>query len=379
VRWLENPRDESERRLRVGLDLAAGRTDELALRRIWGRLADLPPLSGRGSRWTYLLAGMVVAGGVAAAIGFVWPMLRPAPAPVVVAPMPAPELPPVPVDPEPMLLGPTTVTTGVREARTVRLKGGARVQLRAQTTLAVDAGQRPALQRGRMQLEVEHQERGTFTVAAGPYVIVVVGTTFDVGVDKGHVEVDVREGVVEVWRDGEMVRLPAGHSWRGPARIEPPRRRASRPVERLAPPPAVPLPPHPADRFNEARTMLATGDTAGALEILRDLAGGSGPTAENSGYEIGQVLRYRRRQPRAAISAWNRYRERFPDGLLRAEADVSVIDTLLELGDRTGARAEAEAFLRRHPVSERREEIARLADRLRRTQEDGGPSARSGR
>ena len=120
-----------------------------------------------------------------------------------------------------MLLGPTTVTTGVREARTVRLKGGARVQLRAQTTLAVDAGQRPALQRGRMQLEVPHQEPGeTFTVAAGPYVIVVVGTTFDVGVDKGHVEVDVREGVVEVWRDGEMVRLPAGHSWRGPARIE---------------------------------------------------------------------------------------------------------------------------------------------------------------
>jgi hypothetical protein len=309
----------------------------------------------------------------------VWPMLRSAPMPVTRAPMPPPELPPAPVEPEPMLLGPATVTTGVREARTVRLKGGARVQLRAQTTLAVDAGQRPALQRGRMQLEVPHQEPGeTFTVAAGPYVIVVVGTTFDVGVDKGHVQVDVSEGVVEVWRDGEMVRLPAGHSWRGPARAEPPRRRASRPVERPAPPP-VPLPPHPADRFNEARTLLATGDTAGALVILRELAAGSGPTAENSGYEIGHVLRYKRRQPRAALQAWTRYRDRFPDGLLRAEADVSVIDTLLELGDRSTARTEAEAFLRRHPVNERREEIARLAERLRRTQEDGGSSARSGR
>jgi FecR protein len=378
VRWLENPRDEAELKVRVGLDLAAGRTDELALRRVWGRLVDLPPFTRRASRWAYLLAGMVVAGGLAAAIGFVWPLLRPASLPVTMLPMPAPELPPVPLEPEPVLLGPTTVTTGAREARTVRLKGGARVQLRSQTTLAVDAGQRPALQRGRVQMEVPHQEPGdTFTVAAGPYVIVVVGTTFDVGVDKSHVEVDVSEGVVEVWRDGEMVRLPAGKSWRGAARIVP-RRRVAAPVERAAPPP-VPLPPHPADRFAEAKVMLRSGDTAGALEILRELAAGSGPTAENSGYEIGQVLRFKRQQPRAAIQAWNRYRNRFPDGLLRVEADVSVIDTLLELGDRVAARVEAEAFLKRHPVSERRDEIARLADRLRRTQEDGGSSARSGR
>ena len=379
MRWLENPRDESERKLRVGLDLAAGRTDELALRRVWGRLVDLPPFTRRASRWAYLLAGMVVAGGVAGAVGLVWPLLRPESLPVAGLPAPAPELPQVPVEPEPMLLGPTTVTTGAREARTVRLKGGARVQLRSQTTLAVDAGQRPALQRGRVQLHVPHQEPGeTFTVAAGPYVIVVVGTTFDVGVDKGKVHVEVREGVVEVWRDGEMVRLPAGQAWSGPARMEP-RRRAARPVERPSPPPPVPLPPHPADRFNEARLMLRSGDTAGALDILRELAAGSGPTAENSGYEIGQVLRYKRQQPRAAIQAWNSYRNRFPDGLLRAEADVSVIDTLLELGDRAAARVEAEAFLKRHPASERRDEIARLAERLRRTQEDGGPSARSGR
>jgi hypothetical protein len=377
---LENPRDEAELKLRVGLDLAARRTDELALRRVWGRLVDLPPFTRRASRWAYLLAGMVVAGGMAAGIAFVWPLLRSDPLQVTTLPLPAPELPPAPIEPEPTLLGPTTVITGEREARTVRLRGGARVQLRSQTTLAVDAGQRPALQRGRVQLEVPHQKPGeTFTVAAGPYVIVVVGTTFDVGVDKGKVHVDVQEGVVEVWRDGEMVRLPAGQSWSGPARAEPPRRRAARSLERPAPPPPVPLPPHPADRFTEAKVMLRSGDTAGALEILRELAAGSGPTAENSGYEIGQVLRYKRQQPRAAIQAWSRYRNRFPDGLLRVEADVSVIETLLELGDRATARAEAEAFLKRHPVSERREEIARLADRLRRTQEDGGSSARLGR
>jgi hypothetical protein len=378
VRWLENPRDESERKLRVGLDLAARRTDELALRRVWGRLIDLPPGVGRGSRWLYLLAGMAVAGGLATAIALLWSRLQPVPAQVVVRQAPVELSTPIAPEPEPMLLGPTTVTTGLREGRTVRLRGGTRVQLRAQTTLAVDAGQRPALQRGRMQLEVPHQKPGdTFTVAAGPYVIVVVGTTFDVGVDRGHVEVAVREGVVEVWRDGEMVRLPAGHSWRGPARGEPPPRRASRPVERPEAP-AVPLPPHPLDRFNEAKAALIAGDTTGALVILRELAAGSGPTAENSGYEIGRVLRDRRHQPRAALQAWNRYRERFPGGLLRAETDVSVIETLLELGDRRAARLEAEGFLRRHAVNERREEIARLEERLRRTEEDGG-SARSGR
>ena len=385
MRWLESPRDEVERKLRVGLDLAAGRTDELALRRVWGRLVDLPPATGRGSRWAYLLAGMLVAGGMAAAIGVVYPLLRVGLSPVAEVAPPAPRAPVVPVPPAPeqVLLGPTTVITGLREARTVRLKGGARVQLRAQTTLAVDAGQRPALQRGRVHMEVPQQEPGeTFTVAAGPYVIVVVGTSFDVGVDRGHVEVAVREGVVEVWRDGEMVRLPAGHAWRGPTRAQPvPRRRAARaiPAERLAPPPPVVLPPHPADRFAEANTMLAAGDTAGALQLLRELAAGSGPTAENSSYAIGLVLRDRRQRSRAALDAWGNYRERFPRGLLRAETDLSIIQTLLDLGDRRSAHLEAEAFLRRHPFSERRDEITRLADRLKRTQEDGGSSARSGR
>jgi hypothetical protein len=386
VRWLENPRDEGERLLRAGLDAAAGRNDELALRRVWGRLADLPPPFTRGSRWGYLLAGMAVAGGAAAAVALLWPFLRVQELPPVraIAPIEAPLAPELPVEPESILLGPTTVTTGLREARTVRLKGGARVYLRAQTTLAVDAGQRPALQRGQVHMEVPHQAPGdTFTVAAGPYVIVVVGTTFDVGVDRGHVEVEVREGIVEVWRDGEMVRLMGGHSWRGPtqaanqgARVPaPPRRRLASVTPRSAPP-SVPLPPHPADRFNAARDALATGDTAGALQILRELAAGTGPTAENSSYTIGLVMRDRKRQPRAALEIWSRYRERFPRGLLRVEADVSIIETLLELGDRRLALTEAEAFLRNHPYSERREEITRIADATRRSEEGDRPSAR---
>ena len=376
VKWLGSPQDESERWLREGLDLAARRTDELALRRIWARVSEMdpwrdqPPLRRWAARLGFLLAGMAVATGVAASVAFVWPAFRADALPVPMAdgrglgslPLPAP--PPALNEAEPVLLGPTMVRTGPREARTVRLKGGARVALDAHTTLAVDAGQRPALHRGRVKLQVPRQAPGeTFTVAVGPYVIVVVGTTFDVGMNSGRVAVDVDEGVVEVWRDGQMVRLQAGHSWRGPVRETP---RARRTVA-MAPPPAVPLPPHPADRFLEAKTALAAGDTATALQILEHLSAGTGPTAENSSYEIGRVLRDHRRQPRAALAAWRRYSQRFPGGLLRAEADVSTIETLLVLGDRTAALAEAEAFLQRHPGSERRTEMAQLVSRLRRT------------
>ena len=59
----------------------------------------------------------------------------------------------------------------------------------------VDAGQRPVLRRGRARLDVPKQPPGeTFSVAAGPYVVVVVGTKFSLGVSPRQVEVDVREG-----------------------------------------------------------------------------------------------------------------------------------------------------------------------------------------
>jgi outer membrane protein assembly factor BamD (BamD/ComL family) len=65
------------------------------------------------------------------------------------------------------------------------------------------------------------------------------------------------------------------------------------------------------------------------------------------------------------VSVWNRYRSRFPHGLLRAEADLSLIETLASMGDRDTALAEAEDFLTRHPSSERRADVERIVGRLR--------------
>jgi tetratricopeptide (TPR) repeat protein len=119
-----------------------------------------------------------------------------------------------------------------------------------------------------------------------------------------------------------------------------------------------------------ARAALASGDAPRALQLYRALAQGTGPSAENASYEIGKVLNEKLGQPANAVAAWRRYRSANPDGMLRAEADVSIIETLARIGDTDEALSEANDFLRRRPDSERRAEIARLAGDLYRARGD---------
>lgn len=410
MRWLEDYRDDTERRVRDALDAAASRNDNLALRRVWSRLADLVPGAGRRRlRWPVLftlgglaaaaVAGLLVLRPLVNDAPHRWPStlsatttkVPPAPVPAAPATAPAVEVAPVPDvsapgDPTPVVLGPATVRTGAREGRALRLKSGARVDLRARTTLVVDAGQRPVLRRGRARLVVPKQPPGeTFSVAAGPYVVVVVGTKFNLGVTTRQVSVDVREGIVEVWRGGHMIRLHAGGSWKGPARmgrsIRPRLAPPGRPQARVAPLPdrtsSNGLEQSPSDAYREAQAALDWTDTAIGLSMLRQLAETSGPSAENASYRIGQVQRDQLFQPRQAIVTWSRYRERFPQGVLRHEADFSIIETLLTLGDRATARLEVEAFLRRHPRSERYAQVKAIAATLAASAGGGGSAGGS--
>jgi hypothetical protein len=110
---------------------------------------------------------------------------------------------------------------------------------------------------------------------------------------------------------------------------------------------------------------LAEGHPQKALEILETLARGMGPSAENAAYEVGKILRYDLKRPRQALAAWYRYRARFPYGMLRAETDISIVDALLVVGDKSGALTEANAFLSRYPDNERRGELTRIVQQLR--------------
>jgi tetratricopeptide (TPR) repeat protein len=246
---------------------------------------------------------------------------------------------------------------------------------------------RPTIERGEVAFSVPHQLPGqSFSVIAGPYRIVVVGTKFRLRVEGAHVAVAVDEGVVEIWRRNRLARLVPGDSWSSPQ--ETPARAAAgssasaandssktRPpvaASEAAPPRTEPPAPRApvTDPAPEARAALAAGEPHRALETYRAVAARGGPAAENAEYEIGRILRDRLGQPEDAIAAWRRYRSLHPDGLLRVETDVSIIETLVSAGDSTVALAEANDFLRRHPDSERRGEIARVAGDLYRARGD---------
>ena len=213
------------------------------------------------------------------------------------------------------------------------------------------------------------------------------------------VDVDVDEGVVEVWNgDDRVARLEPGQRWNSTSAAEgatPDTDRAAdktadklelprmEPAEKPAPSPEpdtswaiAPRDPHrrhtsrgsmrvaaiatPSRDATEspraAREALAAGDAPRALQIYRSLAQKTGPVAENAAYEIGRILN-EKGQAGAAVAAWRRYRSDYPNGILRVEADVSIIETLARAGESDDALGEATDFLRRRPDSERRGEL----------------------
>jgi len=381
MKWLEPPRDEGERLLRETLDQAQRRLgDEITHRRVFAMVAEgieMPERRLVRGRFLAACAALVLLAGGGTVVLH---QLADAPlsgAPVASGPSASPAVP-NPAQPSP---APTAnrlleservpghvVRTQAGEYARVALGGGAEAEMAASSAITWDTQHRPAIVEGKAQLSIPHQPPGwRFSVTAGPYVVTVVGTKFDVEVAGGMVGVAVKEGVVEVSHGTRTTRLVAGDAWNGPlhpeeapATVSPPGERP-RPVTRLRARAAL----RGSRGLQDAESALKAGDTTRAIEILTRTAQGTGLAAENATYELGRVTRYNLNRPRQAVALWDKYRARFPSGLLRKEADLSILDTLSSLGDTRAALAEADAFLARHPGSERRFEVQKLAERLR--------------
>jgi transmembrane sensor len=406
MKWLDSPQDEAERLIREGLDGAAQRTgDEITHRRVWAKVAEevdspRPRIVGR-----FLLVGsalvLVFAAG-ALAYSYLPRHAEVATAPAPAAP-PSASQPTTPIEAKPVVAESQNkaidevpiseaerapghvVRTRVGERARVGLGGGAVADLDENSAITWDSQHRPSVERGTAHLSVPHQPPGwRFSVTAGPYVVTVVGTKFDVRLANHTVEVDVSEGIVEVWRGSHSTRLAAGDSWHGPLNPEDPQPRVApaplafeekkgEPAQSTFDKGESKLEPHASHGVQEAQAALRAGDTQRALDILTRAAQGSGPAAENAAYALGHMMRYNLDHPRQAVALWDKYRTRFPSGLLRIEADLSIVETLAQVGDARAALSEADAFVARYPNSERRLDVQRLAERLRASQAASNP------
>ena len=388
------------------LDLALGEArarvpDEVTLRRMWARVADveapvdadLEALADSGvpvadmvrlratrvprtPRWVWFVGGVGSTAALALAlVAWLGPRHQ---APIVAAraiAAPAPET----------HLGPAaegTIRTGAGERLALTLVGGTEAHLASSSVMTVDRAGRAKVDGGEVAFKVSHQSTGrSYVVLAGPYRVVLLGTRFKLRMNEARrVFVDGQDGVVEVWDHARLARLATGETWVSP---EGPADPAASPADvasahahphartvALASPGGRATSSSADDTDAAAQAALAAGETSRALGLYRALAQRGGPAGENAAYEVGKILRDRLGQPANAVVAWRRYRSDHPSGILRVETDVSIIETLVHAGDATGALAEANDFIRNHPDSERRAEIARVAGDLYRSRAD---------
>ena len=399
--------------LRRALDEAQQRIpDDVTLRRGWAAIGNPPTAGRRGARLSWFAGGVASTAALAlACAAWLWPRTV---EPPVSSGQPQPR---------------PTPAMAVAETRRLMLDGGVEAELERTSVMRIE-GSDARVEDGPVRFKVPRRRPGhPFVVRAETYRVIVIGTRFGVAVNsERRVDVDVDEGVVEVW-NGEvrLARLEPGQRWNS---VPPPATKApstangqqaapapgpsgdtvEKATEKLELPQTMPLDKTPAPAVepetvlvpraeahrrrsastigsgrvamvmtsparggaespSAARAALAAGDAPRALEIYKTLAQKTGPVAENASYEIGRIQN-ERGQSAAAVATWRRYRADYPNGILRVETDVSIIETLAKTGETDDALTEATDFLRRRPDSERRGEIARVAGDLYRARGD---------
>ncbi len=376
LRWLDDAEDPAQIALRQGLDESERFAhSELMQRRVWARVSD-PARTHRATRRAFARGALVASVATVIAVVVVqrFPLTATAPigsrdgARTVAASVTAPVVEALDVTAP----AGSVVETGAGERMVRVLPRGGRAEIAPRTLVAVDAQGRPELRHGEVRFSVVPGATSTdaqkFSVRVASYRVVVAGARFVVKAQAQSVTIAVEDGEAEIWSGSHVVRIGSGETWSSDAAEHDARRPgAPRAAQGKAPAlaPGGTAEDNQQDREDlaAARAARAAADPRRALAIYEQLASRSGPAAENALYEIGGIYHDQLKQPGKAVAAWDRYRSRYPNGLLRAEADLSVIDTLetsQNPADGSRTLSEALAFLKRYPHSERRAEVARV-------------------
>ena len=286
--------------------------------RVWQRVSERHGRRRSLGGWRWLLA----AGGLACAGLLVWRPWR-APESLTIASAPL-----------------RSWTDAQRQL--IELPGGTRVVVGVASDVALvedDAhGMVLDLRRGSVLAEVAHRAvTAPFIVRTPRAEVKVVGTVLWVDVAAGgETTVNVTRGIVEVTpRGGAPVRVGAGERW--PVTSS----RVTAPADLALLTPA----PSPITSASPCAGLAPTA----AEECLAHTAREGDPLhAENALYELGWRALKQRGDARAALASWEQQRTRFPAGMLRLEADVSIIEALVKLDERAQARVAIDAFLAAH-------------------------------
>ncbi|HET6145958.1 MAG TPA: FecR family protein [Polyangia bacterium] len=410
-RWLSDVPDAGRRALRDALDETPPfASSDVRRRRVWaelGRSGARNRVARRAFTAGAMLASLLTAvvllssdhflrgrrapAGPArpiAAVRAAVPSL--ARAPFVAPPLPAPAVRRAPTGEAAELLGPGSwVRTGAAERTVRRLVAGARADLGPLAVLATDAGGRPEVRGGQVRFDIPDQPPDRpFVVRMASYYVTVAGARFSVRVEPGEARVDVDVGVeagaVDIWSGRRrLARVEAGGRWSAgllpgragaagaPAADSRPNARRASALRTQASRSGAPGSDGRPGAASDAQDLAAArearaSDPPRAITLYEQVFARGGPAAENALYQIGGIYHDQLRDPARALTAWQRYRALYPRGQLRAETDLSILDTLAELGQSSRALDEGLAFLRRHPGSERRGEVARVAADLAR-------------
>jgi hypothetical protein len=233
-----------------------------------------------------------------------------------------------------------------------------------------------ALDRGKVTLAVEPRPaEAALEVIAGAYRFKVIGTRFSVTRAGDAIALRVDEGRVAVF--GEQVELAivsAGGDW---SSAEPTPVAPARDVPRSKTPPEMtPPPPDPdPNRASDCRAFARGGEPQKAEACYLTRSSGSGLEAETALLEVARLRRDVLGDSAGALQALDSYRNRFPNGSLRGEADIAHVALLTRLGRQTEALAESQRLLDSPNGRERAFELRMLRGNLHRKSGNVAPAA----